>query len=258
MKVFMRKFHRWLGLLMAVQIIAWMASGLYFSIYPISEIRGEHLTREAPELETRQLTQLGSASDVHDILEQHFAGDWELESARLFPDGNRTLWRVSGMAAGKPFVRLVDALGKGIEPHMNRDEAARKAQDWVIDAGEVEDVQYLETDLPGGEFRNGTFPVWQVRFLEPEGVSVYIHPWTGELLARRTNRWRVFDFLWMLHVMDFETRDDFNHPLLQVAALLGLLIALSGVLFWAMTTRLFRRSRQSMADLIRHSDRVDE
>ena len=48
MKRLVRKLHRWLGLLMALQIIAWMASGLYFSLFPIAEIRGEHLTR-APE-----------------------------------------------------------------------------------------------------------------------------------------------------------------------------------------------------------------
>jgi hypothetical protein len=47
----------------------------------------------------------------------------------------------------------------------------------------------------------------------------------------------------MLHIMDFDTRDDFNHRLLQIAAALGLIIALSGLVFWAMTTRLFRRRR---------------
>ena len=31
--------------------------------------------------------------------------------------------------------------------------------------------------------------------------------------------------------MDFEDRDDFNHLLLQIAAFLGLLIAISGVIF---------------------------
>ena len=46
MKLFFRKVHRWLGLLMAVQIIAWMASGLYFAVFPIETIRGEHLAVE--------------------------------------------------------------------------------------------------------------------------------------------------------------------------------------------------------------------
>jgi hypothetical protein len=31
-------------------------------------------------------------------------------------------------------------------------------------------------------------PVWRVDFLEPESLSLYIHPWTGDLLARRTDR----------------------------------------------------------------------
>jgi len=76
---------------------------------------------------------------------------------------------------------------------------------------------------------------------QPHPVNLYIEPWTGELLARRTQGWRIFDFLWTLHIMDFDTRDNFNHPLLQAASALGLVIALSGVVFWAMTTKLFRR-----------------
>jgi hypothetical protein len=50
----------------------------------------------------------------------------------------------------------------------------------------------------------------------------------------------VFDFLWMLHIMDFQTRDDFHHPLLQIAAALGLIVALGGVVLWALTTPVFR------------------
>ena len=49
------------------------------------------------------------------------------------------------------------------------------------------------------------------------------------MLARRTTRWRVFDFLWMLHIMDYDEREDFNHPLLVSASLIALLAALSGV-----------------------------
>ena len=43
MKKWFRKIHRWLGVLMALQILAWMASGLYFALFPIETIRGEHL-----------------------------------------------------------------------------------------------------------------------------------------------------------------------------------------------------------------------
>jgi hypothetical protein len=51
----------------------------------------------------------------------------------------------------------------------------------------------------------------------------------------------------MLHIMDFDTRDDFSHPLLQLAAAAGLIIALSGVVLWAVTTTSFSRRRRSLA-----------
>ncbi len=86
-------------------------------------------------------------------------------------------------------------------------------------------------------------PVWRVDFSTPESLRLYVDPWTAEIVARRTARWRLFDFLWMLHIMDFSERDDFNTPLLQVAAALGLIVALSGVIFWAITARLPGRKR---------------
>ena len=48
--------------------------------------------------------------------------------------------------------------------------------------------------------------------------------------------------------MDFDDRDDFNTPLLQVAAVLGLLVAMTGLVFWAMTTRLFRGRKARRAN----------
>ena len=104
-------------------------------------------------------------------------------------------------------------------------------------------IDRIESIKPGGEYRGRVLPVWKVSFDDSESLSLYLNPWTGELLSRRTDRWRIFDFLWMLHIMDFDERDDFNHPLLQVAAFLGLIIALSGVLFWAMTTAVLRKRR---------------
>lgn len=183
MKIFLRKLHRWLGLLMALQIVAWMASGFYFSIFPIAEIRGEHLTRTAE-------------------------------------------------------VPAMEEFAKAPSPAV-----VKQSLDWLSVPAKDVAVEWLESEQESLEFRGRQLPVWKVSFSEPESLSLYLDPWTGEILARRTDRWRLFDFLWMLHIMDFDTRDDFNHPLLQVAALLGLIVALSGFVFWALTTRLFRRRR---------------
>ena len=243
MKSFFRKLHRWLGLLMALQIIAWMSSGFYFSLFPIEQIRGEHLTAPAQTVDKALLLRAESLPALIAALDRHFDSDWELTSAEVINLEDTAYWRIEGQAAGLEFTRLVGAEGQGVLPRLSADEARDLANRLLLEPGRISEVEWVEEYPDNLEFRGRPLPVWRVAYSSPESLSLYIDPWTGELLVRRTDRWRLFDFFWMLHVMDYETRDDFNHPLLQVAALLGLVIALSGVVFWALTTRLFRRRR---------------
>ena len=37
---FFRKAHRWLGLIVSIQLLMWTASGLFFSIPDITDVRG--------------------------------------------------------------------------------------------------------------------------------------------------------------------------------------------------------------------------
>src|SRR5687767_550510 len=41
------KVHKWLALLMAIQILFWFISGLFFAIAPIERVRSEHMKAEA-------------------------------------------------------------------------------------------------------------------------------------------------------------------------------------------------------------------
>jgi uncharacterized iron-regulated membrane protein len=243
-KIFFRKLHRWLGLLIAVQIVAWMLSGFYFSLFPIEEIRGEHLTRGPETLDRARLELALPPAQAITAVDRHMGRDWTLESMSLYPQQNKTFWRVEGTADEAPFARLVDLKTGRVRQPLSAEQALERAQGLLLEPGRDPRVEWIE-EAPGNmEFRGRALPVWGVAYTEPESIRLYIDPWTGELLARRTDRWRIFDFLWMLHVMDYETRDDFNHPLIQVAALSGLLVALGGVILWALTTRLFRRRRR--------------
>ena len=245
MKILFRKIHRWLGLLMAIQIIAWMVSGLWFSLFPIEEIRGEHLTARPELLASSEgqadFADLAPPAFLREALDDHLDGPWTLESASLIRSGGRVFWRVAGELEGQQFTRLVgDA---GVLPPLSAGAAERRARDLVPGPGELRDVEWLESAGPDSEIRGRPLPVWKASFDQPESLNLYLDPWTGEILARRTDRWRVFDFLWMLHIMDFQSRDDFHHPLLQIAAFLGLVVALGGVALWVVTTSVFRRRR---------------
>ena len=41
------KIHKWLALLMAIQILFWFASGLFFAAVPIERVRSEHQIADA-------------------------------------------------------------------------------------------------------------------------------------------------------------------------------------------------------------------
>ena len=114
-KKFFRKAHRWLGLLMAVQIIAWMASGLWFSIFPIETIRGEHLTRPLERLDLDRLEELAALAEVQQALDSHFEGTWTLSSLELIRLDDRVHWRVSAIqstGAGRRQASVAHAFGR--------------------------------------------------------------------------------------------------------------------------------------------------
>ena len=94
-------------------------------------------------------------------------------------------------------------------------------------------------------------PCWRVDLSDAAETHVYVDARTGEVTARRNGTWRIYDFLWGLHIMDYREHDDFRHPLLVAAAGLAVVTALSGLLLWAM--RLVRRWRRWGAgpDLLR-------
>ncbi len=48
---------------------------------------------------------------------------------------------------------------------------------------------------------------------------------------------RLYDFLWSLHIMDYKERDNFNHPLVIVAASFAMLLTLSGIIVLFMKLR---------------------
>src|SRR3546814_16962298 len=73
-----------------------------------------------------------------------------------------------------------------------------------------------------------TPPFWQIEFEGWNRPTLYISPTTGEMISRRHNLWRIFDFAWMIHIMDYENRTNVNNPLLPVATWSAVFMAISG------------------------------
>jgi hypothetical protein len=80
-----------------------------------------------------------------------------------------------------------------------------------------------------------------------DGTRFYVHAATGEILAGRTGWWRVYDFMWGLHIMDLETREDAHNPLLIGFAILRAGHDLMAAALLPMTLRRRRKKAQGLA-----------
>ncbi len=106
--------------------------------------------------------------------------------------------------------------------------------------GAMTSLRLLATTPP--ELRGRPAPLWRADFDDLAGTSLYFAPLTGDLLGKRHDLWRAFDFLWMLHIMDYESREDVNNWLLRAVSVLGVLFAVSGAWLLVFTLRV-RRAR---------------
>jgi hypothetical protein len=207
------KVHKWLALLMAAQILFWFASGLFFAVFPIDRVRSEHRIAVQPA------APLDLAAAAAGLVRLAGEGPEKVEIKSLL---GRPVALLAGRE-GRP--RLYDlASGRRLSP-ISGALAARIAEadhDGSARAVKVQPIAANDT-----EYR-GPLPAWRVEFAE-EGRALYVAADSGSVTARRSTLWRVYDFLWGLHIMDWRHHEDFNSPLLIVATALALVMSIAGI-----------------------------
>ena len=89
----------------------------------------------------------------------------------------------------------------------------------------------ITEDQPGSEYRGRTLPLYKIEALnkEDEKINVYLDPYSEKIVAIRSNQWRIWDFMWGIHIMDWNERDNIGNIFLKVFSILVLLSALSGI-----------------------------
>jgi hypothetical protein len=209
--------HKWLGLVVGVQLVVWTLTGLFFTVFSITHVRGEHLVHPP-------------SADIVDVSRVKLS---TIDALRAVAEDKpqRVILR---SLAGEPVyevradigVFLVSAeTGQILSPVSEEVARAVASEAW---AGEDEPVSVeMIEDAPIESGVQGA--VWAARFAGEGRPVVYVNAATGERAAVRTDLWRAYDFLWSLHIMDYRERSNFNHPLIIAAATLALTTVLFGV-----------------------------
>ncbi|MBU1378809.1 MAG: PepSY domain-containing protein [Alphaproteobacteria bacterium] len=226
-----RTTHKWLGLIIAIQAVFWTVSGLYMAAVHIDIIHGDRLVRPAP---APAIALAGLVEPGHLA---HFAPG--LKSARLETQLGRPVYVVDA-ASGKA---LFDAkTGQRLSP-LDEAGARARAKALFAERGEIVGADLL-TNNPPTEIQTRPLPLWRVEFEGAWRPTFYISPFTGELVARRHDLWRTYDFLWMFHIMDYENRSDVNNVLIRIATWMAFAGSLTGAWLLLYSFRRRRRPRK--------------
>lgn len=207
------KWHIWLGWLVGVPVLMWTLSGLVMVAKPIEEVRGNHLRVDAEE------TALPPGSDIAISLPDDPTRP--VSSVRTEMDGDRA---VTTFTYGDGTIERYLADGTLLPPLTEVEARLLVAQ--LIKGGDqvVSSTGFKAAEVPL-DFRK-PMDVWQVALAD--GTHVYVGMKSGRIEAVRTRWWRFYDFMWGLHIMDLQTREDNSHPILILFAVLAALGALLG------------------------------
>jgi len=231
---FSRKWHRILGLVIGIQFFFWTFGGFYFAWFHIDNVRGKY---EKTQHKAPNLKKLRKAVSIESILQKS-----TLPSVKEIRVGMLEKTPVIRLYKNRSLVETYRASdGQKLSP-IGKKTAMRIAKADFSPKDPIEKVTLVSKKQ--GEYK-GPIPAYRVDFSNSKSTHIYVHVHTGLVTARRNSIWRGFDFLWMLHILDFQNRSNFNNWLLRILSLLGLLTLLSGYVLWALTTPLFRPKKNT-------------
>lgn len=239
-----RKIHRYLGLVIGIQLFLWTLSGLVFSWNSIRDVRGESRIREPQRVDLRTF----DLADLQEVLSHHFATDKVISvSLKMLVD--RPVYELELETDNQIQHQLVDALSNTRLSPITAEMATTIAKADFVPEVELRSVERIDSASSHSEYRGKELPAFRVELEHPSNTVIYVSANRGLVTARRNDQWRVFDFFWMLHTMDYQGRDNFNHWLLKTVSVFGLTTVISGFVLGAVTSGLFRKKRRkALAD----------
>ena len=195
-KFTVRKIHRYLSIFIAIQLLLWTVSGIYFAFNKIEMVRGEQY-RLPLETEYRIFKRLGE-----EIIETNENG---LKTYLTHPDKLpvKNLLPEEAITIAKEKTSLIPI-----------------------------EVSFIEKEERGVEYRGRRLPIYKISTDTKDGINIYLDPITGDIAAIRSDSWRAWDLLWALHIMDYQDRDNINNILLKIFSVLALISSITGIILF--------------------------
>lgn len=220
----LRRYHIWLGWIIGLPMLFWTLSGVVMVLKPNDEVRGVALLSEPPPF---ALTVAPVAPRVEGR---------GLKSLTIEQRANGPRWVLRFADGGS---RLADPANGQLLPGYSAADAVREVMARYTGKARVASVTRTDPARPPLELRR-EIAAWQVAM--SDGTRFYVDAANGEVVARRTRWWRLYDWMFGLHIMDLETREDTGNPWVLGFGIATLLTTFLALILLPMTIKRRRRA----------------
>ena len=211
-----RKYHKWLMLFVGLQLLIWSITGAYMVLMDIHYIHGDTLVaKKIQNLSTKQVEY-----SFKELLVAHP----QATSVELGFMLNQAVYRFN-IDKKKVLLSAID--GKQLSPINERLATAIAKDKYHNKEVAIAKVQLLTKETPR-ELSRRHLPVWRVDFDDFSSPSFYISVNSGQLVTKRHSYWRVFDWMFAFHVMDY-IDEEADNKLLLFFSIMALIASVFGL-----------------------------
>jgi len=203
-------------LFVGVQLLVWSITGSYMVVMDIHYIHGDSLI--ATKKKTIDFDDVKYS--LSQLMEDHSAAA-DVELGLLL---NQTVYRFNN---GDQNVMLSAYGGRQISP-IDEKLAISIAQNMYTNNKAVVTRVQLITDNPPRELSGRHLPAWRIDFDDFASPSFYISANSGQLVTKRHSYWRIFDWMFAFHVMDY-IDEEADNKLLLVFTFLAFIASICGL-----------------------------
>ena len=212
MNFLVRKTHKYLSFFISLQLLLWTISGIYFAFNKIELVRGE-----------QYLNHLEASFDLSKL-------DFEIEKAKEV-EFKKRLGTEIVIIKTKDATRYLNMLGQPLTKISMEDAMASVLTQTTLIPFATEEIV---NEKSGSEYRGRSLPIYRVKSKNAKGteLNVYINVYSAEVVAIRSNKWKIWDLMWGFHIMDWKERDNIDNILLKIFSILALVSSVTGIMLF--------------------------
>ena len=232
-------FHKWLSVLVGIQLIIWLVTGLYFNLMDANLASGnEHRVRVQYDHNLAAFDLISIANVSPSKLEK---GD--IDASFDAPVDNpikvEQIWLL-----GKPYYHFVYQVGA--HSYQKRDSElfnAVNGEDVKLSPSQVLTIaeqsysgsgalsKPILRQPPFDDYVAQQNPMWQVDVKDENNTTIYLDEVTGQVLRHVNDDSRLKALMLKLHFMDYGNTGGFNHWLIICFAVATLFLSVTGMVW---------------------------